>query len=141
MSIIIKDETANAVILTVDDNGDTSFGDGTPINRLTLDGYGVIDDDGHVVHGCTSSTVAVTSGSLIVPLGQQAEVDTLPADCPPSNLTPPSDAALVCATWGTEPRWKSGAGYTRELPVPLAPTFVLARCRLRCGLQQLNSDQ
>ena len=35
MSIIIKDEIANAVVLTIDSNGNMAFGDGTPISRLT----------------------------------------------------------------------------------------------------------
>jgi hypothetical protein len=77
MPIIIKDETANAVILTIDNSGNMAFEDGTPINRLTLDGYGIIDDNGHIIHGGSSSTVSNASGSVNVPFQQQATITTL----------------------------------------------------------------
>lgn len=63
MSIYVKDETANAIILTIDNNGNMAFGDGTPINRLTLDGYGIIDSDGYIVHGLISGSISPVSGS------------------------------------------------------------------------------
>lgn len=82
MSIIIKDETANAVVLTIDNNGNMAFGDGTPINRLTLDGYGIIDSNGYIIHGVTSSSVEAQAGSVNVGVHQQAQITTLAGRTP-----------------------------------------------------------
>jgi hypothetical protein len=41
MPIIIRDETANLLLLTIDNTGQMYFGDGTPISMLTLAGYGM----------------------------------------------------------------------------------------------------
>ncbi len=64
MSIIVKDETAGVIILTIDNAGNMCFGDGTPINRLTLDGYGLIDNNGFIIHGGTSATVSAVTGAV-----------------------------------------------------------------------------
>ncbi|HXS13844.1 MAG TPA: hypothetical protein VN734_14165 [Acidobacteriaceae bacterium] len=80
--IVVKDETAGVVILTIDSNGNIAFGDGTPVNRLTLDGYGIIDDNGHIIHGATSSTVTPTEGTVNVPFQQQATITTLAGRTP-----------------------------------------------------------
>jgi hypothetical protein len=63
MSLVIKDETAGIVVLTIDNSGQMYFGDGTPINMVTLAGIGIIDDDGHIVHGFGSANISFTSGS------------------------------------------------------------------------------
>jgi prepilin-type processing-associated H-X9-DG protein len=36
MPLYIRDETANALVLTIDNNGNMAFADGNPIDRLTL---------------------------------------------------------------------------------------------------------
>lgn len=77
MPIIVKDETANAVVLTIDNNGNLAFGDGTPINMLTLNGYGIIDSEGYIVHGLGSSTVFPSSGSVNCGIGQIVRITTL----------------------------------------------------------------
>ena len=43
MSIIIRDETANALVLTIDNSGNMYFGDGTPISAVTIAGQEIID--------------------------------------------------------------------------------------------------
>ena len=63
MSIQVKDVTANLLVLTIDNNGQMYFGNGTPINMLSLDGYGIIDNNGVLSYGANSSSLATTSGS------------------------------------------------------------------------------
>ena len=86
MSIIIKDETANAVVLTIDNNGNMCFGDGTPINRLTLDGYGIIDSNGFITHGVNSGTLTYVSGSVNVGIQHVATISTLAGRMPTVQL-------------------------------------------------------
>jgi hypothetical protein len=66
MPVIIHDDTANAVVMTIDNNGNLAFGDGTPINMLTLNGYGIIDSQGYIVHGIGNAAVLPISGSVFV---------------------------------------------------------------------------
>ena len=82
MPIYIKDETANALVLTIDNNGNMAFADGTPIDRLTLGGYGIIDSDGYIVHGLGSSTAVPQSGTVTVGYGQSATITTLAGKTP-----------------------------------------------------------
>ncbi|RZU39319.1 hypothetical protein [Edaphobacter modestus] len=87
MPIIIHDDTANAVVMTIDNNGNLAFGDGTPINMLTLNGYGIIDSEGYIVHGLGNSAVLPTSGSVFVSApggisGGLADVSTTPGVIP-----------------------------------------------------------
>ncbi|MCU1324260.1 MAG: hypothetical protein JWM43_3909 [Acidobacteriaceae bacterium] len=84
--IYIKDETANALVLTIDNNGNMAFADGTPINMLTLNGYGIIDSDGYIVHGLGSGSVASMSGSINCPPGTAITVDTLAGYVPTVQL-------------------------------------------------------
>jgi len=67
MPILIRDETANATVMTIDNNGNLAFADGTPINMLTVNGYGIIDSEGYIVHGLGSSAVLPNSGAVSVP--------------------------------------------------------------------------
>jgi len=82
MPIYIKDETANALVLTIDDNGNMAFADGTPINMLTINGYGIIDSQGFIVHGLGFSTAVPQSGSVSVPMNSSASVDTIAGQTP-----------------------------------------------------------
>ncbi len=82
MPIIIKDETAGAVVMTIDNNGNLAFGDGTPINMLTLNGYCIIDSLGYIVHGLGSSAVIPASGSVRVPTNQKVRVYGIPGITP-----------------------------------------------------------
>jgi len=82
MPIFIKDETANALVLTIDNNGNMAFADGTPIDLLTLGGYGVIDSEGYIVHGLGSSTAVPASGSVTCGFGQSVNVTTLAGQVP-----------------------------------------------------------
>jgi hypothetical protein len=63
MSVTVTDVTAGLLVLTINNSGQMYFGDGTPINMLTLDGYGIIDNNGHIIHGVGSPALAFTSGS------------------------------------------------------------------------------
>lgn len=76
MPIIVKDETTNMVVLTIDNAGNMAFGDGTPINMLTLNGYGIIDSEGYIVHGLGSSAVFPASGSVNCGIGQTVRITT-----------------------------------------------------------------
>jgi hypothetical protein len=82
MAIIIKDDTANSVVLTIDNNGNLAFADGTPISALTLAGYGVIDSDGYIVHGFGSSAVIPASGCVHIPTNQGVTINTVPGITP-----------------------------------------------------------
>lgn len=64
MSIVVRDETANAVVITIDNNGNMAFGNGTPINMLTLDGFGLIDVNGHILNGVSGATFNPVTGSI-----------------------------------------------------------------------------
>jgi len=82
MPIYIKDETANALVLTIDNSGNMAFADGTPISLLTLGGYGIIDSEGYIVHGLGSSSAVPQPGSLTVGYGQSATITTLAGRVP-----------------------------------------------------------
>jgi hypothetical protein len=82
LPIVIKDETANAVVLTIDNLGRLAFGDGTPIDMVTLNGYGIIDSEGYIVHGLGSSAVIPASGTLDLRIGESAQILTIPGVMP-----------------------------------------------------------
>ncbi|WP_433963675.1 hypothetical protein [Tunturiibacter gelidiferens] len=63
MSIIVKDETAGLLVFTIDNAGNMTFGDGTPITAGTLGGIGIIDSNGHILHGVGSAAINFASGS------------------------------------------------------------------------------
>jgi hypothetical protein len=76
MSIIIRDETANAAVLTIDNNGNMTFGDGTPIAAVTIAGQEIIDGNGFIVHGLGSCSVNGVSGSVNVGIRHVATIPT-----------------------------------------------------------------
>jgi hypothetical protein len=82
MPIYIRDETANALVLTIDNNGNMAFADGTPINMLTLGGYGIIDSNGYIVHGLGSNSVTPASGSARVSVSSFATITTISGRTP-----------------------------------------------------------
>jgi hypothetical protein len=86
MSIFIRDETANATVLTIDNSGNMAFGDGTPITPVTIAGHGVIDSNGFIVHGLGSCSVNGVSGSVNVGLGETATIPTLAGRLPTAQL-------------------------------------------------------
>lgn len=86
MPIIIRDETANLLILTIDNSGQMAFGDGTPINMLTLAGYGIIDSNGKLIHGAGSNTPVPASGSGNCGIGQSVLVTTVSGRIPNVQL-------------------------------------------------------
>jgi hypothetical protein len=86
MPIIIRDETANLLLLTIDNSGQMAFGDGTPINMLTLAGYGIIDSNGVIVHGAGTTTAVPSSGSGNCGVNQSVLVTTISGRIPNVQL-------------------------------------------------------
>ncbi|MCU1251542.1 MAG: hypothetical protein JWQ49_4571 [Edaphobacter sp.] len=93
MPIIIRDETANLLILTIDNSGNATFGDGTPINLLTVGGHGIIDSNGHVVHGLNSCSAHPTSGSVNVGINSSATITTISGRVPTVQVDTTQPAA------------------------------------------------
>jgi hypothetical protein len=86
MSLVITDKTAGEVVLTIDNSGQMAFGDGTPVNMLTLDGYGIIDDEGKLVYGAGTQTGNPTSGAGNCGLGQIVTITTIAGRIPNVQL-------------------------------------------------------
>jgi hypothetical protein len=86
MPIIIRDETANALVLTIDNSGNMYFGDGTPISAVTIAGQEIIDSNGKIVHGMGSCTAAGVTGSIDCPITQTVTVSTVSGRIPSVQL-------------------------------------------------------
>jgi hypothetical protein len=85
--LYIKDETAGVLLLTIDNNGLICFGDGTPVNQLSVHGIGVIDENGLVVNGRLGSEgMAPSSGTVTVGPNQSVLLNTLPGIIPTVQL-------------------------------------------------------
>ena len=93
MSIVIRDETAYLLILTIDNNGNAAFGDGTPVNLLTVGGRGIIDSNGHVVHGLNSCSAHPISGSVNVGINTTATITTISGRVPTVQVDTTQPAA------------------------------------------------
>lgn len=117
MPIVIKDETANMVVLTIDNNGNMAFGDGTPINMLTLSGYGIIDSEGYIVHGLGSSTVFPSSGYVNVPADNgRVRIDTITGVIPTAvcdTTYPAYNYDLAYSLPPSDPDWPN-SGYETQ---------------------------
>ncbi len=77
MPINVRDETAGVLILTIDNNGQMAFGNGTPIDMLTINGYGIIDSNGHIIQGLGSSAAVPASGMTNAIPGQIVTINTI----------------------------------------------------------------
>jgi hypothetical protein len=86
MPILVRDETANVPILTINNDGTMCFGDGTPINMLTLAGFGIIDSNGHVTHGLGSSAGVPVQGAMNLGIRQTAVITTIAGRIPNVQL-------------------------------------------------------
>jgi hypothetical protein len=84
--ILIKDETANALVLSIDNNGNMTFGDGTPIGALTIAGHEIIDSGGHIVHGLNSCAAKPMSGSVNCGIDHTVSVATISGRIPTVQL-------------------------------------------------------
>jgi hypothetical protein len=83
MPLYVKDETAGVLLLTIDNNGLICFGDGTPVNQLSIHGIGVIDENGLIINGRLGSEgMAPSSGSVTVSAGAVVFLSTLPGLIP-----------------------------------------------------------
>jgi hypothetical protein len=117
MPLYIKDEAANALLLTIDNNGLIAFGNGAPVNQFTVNGTAVIDADGNISGGRVGSgAIAAESGTVSVGPGQSVVVNTMSGVRPHSNITHPSASGSLCQhpdLHDTEPYSKD---LHRELP-------------------------
>jgi len=87
MALQIRDETAGVLLLTIDNNGLICFGDGTPVNQLSIHGIGVIDANGFIVNQRLGPDgIAPASGYVSVPPGGTATLTTLPGIVPTVQL-------------------------------------------------------
>lgn len=86
MPIFVRDETANAPILTINNDGTMCFGDGTPISMLTLAGYGIIDSNGHITHGLGTQSGVPVSGTVNCGIHQTINITTLAGRIPNIQL-------------------------------------------------------
>jgi hypothetical protein len=87
MPLYIRDETANALLLTIDNSGLICFGNGTPVSQLTVNGTAVIDADGNITNQrAGSSALAAGSGTVSVGPGQTATIITLAGVVPTVQL-------------------------------------------------------
>jgi hypothetical protein len=103
MSLLIRDETANAAVLTIDNNGNMAFGDGTPISLVTIAGQEIIDSNGLIVHGLGSCSVNGVSGSVNVGVGQSATISTIPGRVPIFQLDTSYPASQVSVVFTLPP--------------------------------------
>lgn len=87
MPLIIADETAHVVLLTIDNTGLICFGDGTPVSQLTIAGTAVVDADGLVSNQrANSDSFVPVSGSVSVLPGNVVSIDTLSGRLPTVQL-------------------------------------------------------
>jgi hypothetical protein len=82
MPITVRDETANVAILTINNDGTMAFGDGTPINMLTIAGYGIIDSNGHVTHGLGTTAGVPVTGAGNCGIHQSVSIATISGRIP-----------------------------------------------------------
>jgi hypothetical protein len=82
MPIVVRDETANVAILTINNDGTMCFGDGTPINMLTLQGFGIIDSNGHVTHGLGTTAGVPVTGAGNCGIHQSLVINTISGRIP-----------------------------------------------------------
>jgi hypothetical protein len=87
MPLYVKDETAGVMLLTIDNSGLICFGDGTPVNQLSIHGIGVIDENGFIQNGRLGSEgMAPSSGTVAVGPNQSVVLSTLPGVHPTVQL-------------------------------------------------------
>jgi len=81
--LVIRDESANSLLLTISNDGLIALGDGQPVSMLTVAGVDVIDRNGLIsTQRVNSNALAGTFGSVTVRPGQMVSVDTLPGHAP-----------------------------------------------------------
>lgn len=87
MPLYIKDETANTLLLTIDNNGQIAFGNGAPVNQITINGTAVIDADGNISGGRVGSgAIASGSGTVSVGPGQSVTISTIAGVIPTAQV-------------------------------------------------------
>jgi hypothetical protein len=126
--IIIRDETANLRILTINNSGQMAFGDGTPINMLTLAGYGIIDSNGKITHGAGSNTPVPSSGSGNCGVNQTVLVTTVAGRIPNVQL----DTNFPAGVYTFNPVDPNGTGPFGEI-VNLSAAALIHGCTPAVG--------
>jgi hypothetical protein len=118
MSIVIKDETAGQVVITIDNSGNMAFGDGTPVDSVTGGGYGVIDSNGYIIHGVGSCTMNGNFGSVNVGAQQQVFIYTIAGRTPTVQLDTiaPAGDYYISYPSQNDPNWAT-EGTQEESPL------------------------
>jgi hypothetical protein len=98
MSLVITDETAGAVVLTIDNNGNMAFGNGTPVSPLTIGPNAVIDSDGYIMYGLSSCAISGTQGSVSCPTQTAVAVNTLAGRIPAVQIY----TSIPAMTWNLD---------------------------------------
>ncbi|WP_213805767.1 hypothetical protein [Granulicella sp. dw_53] len=115
--IVIRDETAGFVVLTIDNNGNIAFGDGTPVTALSLASNGIIDSNGHIIHGVGSCSMNAPSGSVNCGVNQSVTVATQGGRIPTVQLDTSYPAQWIQIAYqlpGSDPDWPN-SGYENSL--------------------------
>jgi hypothetical protein len=86
MSLVITDVTAGAVVLTIDNNGNMAFANGTPISPLTVGPNAIIDSNGYILYGLSSCAISGTQGSVSCPTQTAVKINTLAGRTPVVQL-------------------------------------------------------
>lgn len=83
MPLVIRDETAGVVLVTIGDDGLVCFGEGTPVSPLTVSSIAMVDNNGLISNQrVRSNALAGAHGSVNVGPGQTVVVSTMPGRIP-----------------------------------------------------------
>jgi hypothetical protein len=87
MALVLADETAHVVLLSISNSGLICFGDGTPVSQVTIAGVAVIDSNGLVSNQrANSDSFVPVTGSVTVMPGNVVNIDTLAGRVPTVQL-------------------------------------------------------
>jgi hypothetical protein len=87
MPIQIRDVTAGVLLLTIDNTGLICFGNGTPVDQLSVNGVATIDSHGLITNQrLFGSGLVPTTGTVICPPGNIVSVATLSGRTPTVQL-------------------------------------------------------
>jgi hypothetical protein len=143
MPLYIRDETANALVLTIDNNGNMAFADGTPIDRLSLAGYGIIDSEGYIVHGLGSGTAAPASGSVTCHLNSDVYVATIGGRAPVAQQDTTASAKMYSLEYSlppSDPNYQD-SGFISETDLQAPNVDLLADINAFGGFFLRNMNQ
>lgn len=83
MGLKISDVGAGNVLLTIDDNGLICLGSGTPVDKLSINGIGVVNSSGNITNmRAPGTSMAPTSGTVSVNPGGSVTVTAIAGVAP-----------------------------------------------------------